>query len=86
MKKFIDVGEGSWISKEWIPLGVSTNIKDMQGICIFTGDRVEVSGCMGGLAMVGKTKKGFVLFIGYEGISASWDLTEEVVKKRNIRV
>lgn len=81
------VGKGCTIEDKWIPKGIDTNVLDINGRAVRTADKVKLNGCTSGYAIVGRDMfGGFVLYFGSDNGSVSWDLTQELVEKRKIKV
>jgi len=82
----IDVGNNCYISEEWIPKGVNTQLKDVNGVALKTADRVRLNGCTSEYAIVGRDMTGkFVLYFGGRYGSVSWGLSEEMIARYKIR-
>ncbi|MBB6622047.1 hypothetical protein H7E67_01260 [Clostridium gasigenes] len=82
----MNIGHDCFIDDRWIPDSEPTGLIDGNGVEIKTRDKVTLAGCRTSTAIVGKTDRGFQLFIGSENGSCGWILDEKVVKEHHIEV
>lgn len=83
----MDVGKGCCISDNWIPKGVSTDLRDINGNMLKTADKVQLDGCTSSHAIIGRDADGkFMLFFGSNNGSVGWHLTQKTIDTHNIRL
>ncbi|RXZ78111.1 hypothetical protein EBB07_29085 [Paenibacillaceae bacterium] len=83
----MDVGKGCTISDKWIPKGLKTGLKDINGIALKTADKVRLNGCTSRYAFVGFSMEyKLMLFFGSEHGSVGWHLDDKTITKHKIRV
>lgn len=83
----MDVGKGCIISDKWIPIGLSTELGDINGNSLKTGDRVLLNGCTSRYAIIGIGIDGrFMLYFGSDNGSIGWYLTQETIDEHKVRL
>lgn len=83
----MDVGKGCIISYKWIPIGVNTDLEDIDGFGLKTGDKIQLNGCTSRYAIVGRSMdESFMLYFGSDNGSVGWHLTKETIGKHKVKL